>query len=135
MLGETNNETSTTPNQSQNKSKINNSLREFIKSILEAAIAKTNAEEKESTREESSDPLLTEKEKVEEPIEITKIKYVGFLNYKWTEILVEDEEESQEIDRNEIKKAIIQMMKREENNPQTIGPTNLIPSPKWNTLR
>ena len=42
---------------------------------------------------------------------------MGFVNYKWTEILVEDEVESQEIDRNEVKKAIIQMMKREENNP------------------
>ena len=42
LLGETNNET---PNQSQNKSKINNSNRkQFINSILESAIAKTNAE-------------------------------------------------------------------------------------------
>ena len=37
-------------------------------------------------------------------------------NTRWTEILVEDEQESDEIDRHEIKKAI-QMMKREEQNP------------------
>ena len=57
-----------------------------------------------------------EKEK-EKQNEIPKIKNVGFVNYKWAEILVEDEVESQEIDRNEVKKAIIQMMKREVNKP------------------
>ena len=45
------------------------------------------------------------------------IKNVGFVNEKWTEILVEDEEKSHEIDHHEIKKAIIQMMKREEHKP------------------
>ena len=50
-------------------------------------------------------------------IEIPFMKNVGFVNEKWTEILVEDEEVSDEIDRHEIKKAIIQMMKKEENYP------------------
>ena len=82
-LGETNNETSITSNQPQNKSKINNNNRkELINSILEAAIAKTIAEEKESTREESSGPLLGEKEKVEERNEIPKVKNIGFVNRK-----------------------------------------------------
>ena len=49
--------------------------------------------------------------------EISKIKYIGFVNYKWTEILVEDDEECNSIDPDEVKMAIIQMMKREENNP------------------
>ena len=41
---------------------------------------------------------------------------MGFVNYKWTEILVDSEEEFQEIAREEVKKAIIQMSKREDHN-------------------
>ena len=61
--------------------------------------------------------MLGEKKKEEVQNEIPKVKIVGFVNYKWTEILVEDDEECNGIDRNDVKKAIIQMMKREENNP------------------
>ena len=88
---------------------IDNSRKEFIYSLIERATAKTK--EKESTREDSSDSLLGKKKKAEAQKEIPKVKKVGFVNHKWTEIFVEDEEESQEIDRNEVKKAIIQMMK------------------------
>ena len=64
LLGETNNEASITSNLTQDASKINNSSRqEFINSIVEAAIAKTIAEEKGSTLEESSDPLIGEEKK------------------------------------------------------------------------
>ena len=44
--------------------------------------------------------------------ELPFIKNVGFVNEKWTEILVDNESESHEIYRDEIKKAIIQMSKR-----------------------
>ena len=86
-----------------------------MNAIAEAAIAKTIADEeikKKSTQTQS--PPVGEKEGKRN--EIPKIKNVGFVNYKWTEILVEDDEESEEIDRNKVKKAIIQMMKREEDN-------------------
>ena len=45
------------------------------------------------------------------------LKNVGFVNYKWTEILVENEEKCKEKAREEVKEAIIQITKREENNP------------------
>ena len=65
-----------------------------------------------STRRESRDALLGENnsEEIKKGAKIPFIKNVGFINEKWTEILVE--EESEEIDRHEIKKAIIQMIKR-----------------------
>ena len=67
---------------------------------------------------ESSDCLLGEKDcdKQNKSKDIPFIKNVGFVNKKWTEILVEDEEESDEMDREEIKRAIVQMTKREEHN-------------------
>ena len=79
---------------------------------------KTPKEEAPSTRGESSDSLLGEKgsELINKGKEIPFIKNVGFVNENWAEILVENEEKSNEIDRHEIKKAIIQMMKREEHN-------------------
>ena len=43
-------------------------------------------------------------------------KNVGFVNYKWTEILVEVEAECEELEREEVKKAIIQLSKREQHN-------------------
>ena len=72
-----------------------------------------------STRGESLSSLLGEKgsNKTNETKELPFIKNVGFVNEKWTEILVDNESESQEMDRDEIKKAIIQMSKREEHNP------------------
>ena len=44
-------------------------------------------------------------------------KNVGFVNYKWTEIVVGDEEECMEVAREEMKEVIIRMSKREEKNP------------------
>ena len=44
-------------------------------------------------------------------------KNVGFVNRKWTEILVGDEEECDQLERDEVKKAIIQMSQREIYNP------------------
>ena len=58
-----------------------------MNSIAEAAIAKTIADEKEnkkSTLEESSDPLTGEEK--EKQNGVPKVKNVGFVNYKWTEI-------------------------------------------------
>ena len=40
-------------------------------------------------------------------------KNVGFVDQKWTEILVEDEKECEELEREEVKKAIIKLSKRE----------------------
>ena len=72
-----------------------------------------------STRRESSGSLLGKKgcEKQNKSRELPLIKNVGFVNEKWTEIPVDNEAESDEMDRDEIKKAIIQMSKREEHNP------------------
>ena len=69
-----------------------------------------------STRGESQDSLLGEKgrQEVRKGEEIPNIKNV---NKKWTEILLEDDKEIEELNRYVIKKAIIQIMKREENNP------------------
>ena len=44
-------------------------------------------------------------------------KNVGFVNRKWTEIVVEDEEECEALERNKIKEAIIQLSQRELHNP------------------
>ena len=103
------------------------SRQEYINSIAEAAIAKTVADEKEnkkSTLEESSDPLTGEEkensistpypkglagEEIEEKVKqegAPKVKNVGFVNYKWTEIFVEDDEECNSIDRDDVKKGL-----------------------------
>ena len=76
-------------------------------------------DEAPSTRGEPSGSLLGEKgnNKTNKSKDIPFIKNVGFVNRKWTEVLVDNESESNEIDRDEIKKAIIQMTKREEHNP------------------
>ena len=66
LFEETYSETSTLSNQSQNKSKSNNnSCQEYIDSIVEAAKAKTIAEDKKSTLEESSDPFTGEEKEQE----------------------------------------------------------------------
>ena len=60
----------------------------------------------------TSIPDKNGKEKRNKPI----LQEWGFGNYKWTEIVVDDEEECNEIAR-EVKRAIIQMSKREEKTP------------------
>ena len=50
------------------------------------------------------------------PEESSKFKNIGFMNYQWTEIKVEDDEECDEIEKEEVKRAIIQMSQRELNN-------------------
>ena len=44
-------------------------------------------------------------------------KNVGFVNYKWTDVVVDDEEECNVIARDEVKRAFIQINAREEKNP------------------
>ena len=44
-------------------------------------------------------------------------KNVGFVNRKWTEILVDDEEECVQLKREEVKESIIQLSQRELYNP------------------
>ena len=44
-------------------------------------------------------------------------KNVGFVNRKWTEIMVQDEEECGQLERQDVKKAIIQLSQREMYNP------------------
>ena len=46
-----------------------------------------------------------------------KCKNIGFVNYQWTEIIVEDDEECEAISTDEVKKAIIQLTEREKHNP------------------
>ena len=46
-----------------------------------------------------------------------KFKNIDFVNYQWTEIVVEDEEECEAITIDEAKKAIIQLAEREKHNP------------------
>ena len=100
-------------------------------SLEEAVI--TSAGEPLCTRDESPDSSLEEAAqqrsiepelesqpptKVEKKTEINPFfKNVGFVNYKGTEIVVDDEAECEEIARDEVKRAIIQMSKREEKTP------------------
>ena len=92
-------------------------LHEAIETTKESN--KLSKDEAPSTSGESSGSLLGEKgsDKPNKSKELPFIKNVGFVNKKWTEILVDNEAESDEMDRDEIKKAIIQMAKREEHNP------------------
>ena len=46
-----------------------------------------------------------------------KFKIIGFVNYEWTEIVVEDDEECESITAEEVKKAIVQLTEREKHNP------------------
>ena len=93
--------------------------------MLDEAIEATNKssklskDEAPSTFGESTDSLLGDKgsKTQKKSIDISFIKNVGFVNEKWTEIPVEDEEESDKMDREEIKRAIIQMTKIEEHYP------------------
>ena len=113
LLGETNNKASSDQLQ-HNKS----NRQEQLESIANAAIAKTIADDKEHkkcTLEKAQDTAIEEEKRKKN--ENPKVKNAGFVNYKWTEILVEDEEEGEEIDRHDVSKVIIQMMKREENIP------------------
>ena len=115
LLGEKNKDASSASNQLQHSK--SNRL-EQLESMANGAIAKTIAddeENKKSTLRKSPDTEVGEEKGKQN--EIPKVKNVGFVNYKWTEILVEDEGEGEEIDRQDMKKAIIQMMKKEENNP------------------
>ena len=92
-------------------------LHEAIETINESNILSND--ETPSTRGESSGSLLGEKgiDKPNKSEDIPFIKNVGFVNKKWTDILVDNEAESDEMDRDEIKKPIIQMTKKEEHNP------------------
>ena len=47
--------------------------------------------------------------KVPESTKEAIFKNVGLVNRKWTEILVEDEEECEQLEREEVKKTIIQL--------------------------
>ena len=50
--------------------------------------------------------------------ESIKFKNIGFVNYQWTEIVVEDDEKCDEIERETVKRVIIQMSQRESHNPR-----------------
>ena len=78
-----------------------------MQAIAEAAITKTiadkNNEPKNNTPEDH--PNITIEEEKGKQNEAPKVKNVGFVNYKWTEILVEDEEEGEEIDRQDVRQS------------------------------
>ena len=65
----------------------------------------TKLEYEESTDEDNNNT----KEKIDKAI----FKNIGFVNRKWTEIAVSDEVECEQLEREEVKKAIIQMSQRE----------------------
>ena len=117
MLGETTNEDS----HHEAIEALINKNNESLNLLLHETTNKSNVlsrDEAPCTREEPLGSVLGEKgsnrqDKAKEP---PFIKNFGFVNEKWTEILVDNELESKEIDRDEIKKAIIQISKREDHN-------------------
>ena len=74
--------------------------------------------EQPSTPERPPGPSLEEKLTPKGDEKTSPIfKNVGFVNRKWTEIVVEDEEECEQLERNKVKEAIIQLSQRELHNP------------------
>ena len=79
-----------------------------------------NIAEQPSTPERPSVPSLEERKTPKSKAETRKeliFKNVGFVNRKWTEIVVEDEEECEQLERDKVKEAIIQLSQRELHNP------------------
>ena len=73
-----------------------------------------------STPERPSGPSLEERGTPKSGFKTRKepsFKKVGFVNRKWTEIVVEDVEECEQLDRDEVKETIIQLSQREAYNP------------------
>ena len=62
------------------------------------------------------EPVIDSK-KTKEEIKEAIFKNVGFVNRKWAEILVEDEEKCEQLESEEVKKGIIQLSKRELHDP------------------
>ena len=96
LLEITSDETSITTDQSNKDSR-----QEYMDSIAKPAITKTTADEKENTIS-TSDPKGLAGEEIEGKGN-SKNKNIGFVNYKWTEILVEDDEECNSINPDEVK--------------------------------
>ena len=72
------------------------------------------------TPERPSGPSLEERGTPKHDTKIIKepiFKNVGFVNRKWTEIIVEDEEECEQLERDKVKEAIILLSQRETHNP------------------